>query len=124
MVGEATPREVLAVLTLVVEVLEMAETVLVLFVEWTVELLFLADEGPSDAVLNVEEASLVVETRDWGLETESVGLSPGPLILRLVFDGVETFRSAEPRGPGELTAGLLDTWLRAVLFSIGALRPF
>lgn len=110
--GEPTPRDVLAVLTLVVEALEIAETVLILFVDWTVELLFLADEGPSDAVLNVEDASLVVETRDWGLETESVGLSPGSLVLRSVLDGVGTFRGAEAReGAGELTrsAGFFDT---------------
>lgn len=112
--GEVTPRDVLAVLTLVVEALEIAETVLVLFVDWTVELLFLAEEGPSDAVLNVEDASLVVETRDWGRETESVGLSPGPFILGSVFDRVETFRSPEARdlseGAGEWTrsTGLLD----------------
>lgn len=132
-VGEATPREVLAVLALVVEVLDTAETVLILFVDfvdWTVKLLFLVDEGPSDAVLNVEDASLVVETRDWGLEAESVGLSLGPLVLESVFDGVGTFRIAEGRGltegAGELirSAGLLDRWLRAILLSVGALRPF
>ena len=109
--GEVTPREVLAVLTLVVEALEIAETVLVLLVDWVVELLFLADESPSDAVLNVEDAALVVETRELGLETESVGLSPGPLVLGSVSDGVGTFRSAVAReGAGELTrsAGLLD----------------
>jgi hypothetical protein len=64
LVGELTPREVLAVLTLVVEALEIAETALVLFVDWTVELLLPGDEGPSDAVLNVEDASLATETRD------------------------------------------------------------
>lgn len=83
-VGEVTPSEVLAVLTLVVEALEMAETVLSLFVDivdWIVELLFLVEEGPSDAVLNDEEASLATETRDCGLETESVGLSPGAFAL-------------------------------------------
>jgi hypothetical protein len=114
--GEAgvTPREVLAVLALVVEALETAETVLILLVDWTVELLFLVDEGPSDAVLNVDDASLVVETRDWGLEMVSVGLSPGPLVLRSVLDGVGTFRSAEARdlteGTGELkrSAALFD----------------
>ena len=108
---EVTPREVLAVLALVVEVLETAETVRILFVEWTVELLFRVDEGPSDAVLNVDDASLVVETRDWGLEIESVGLSPGPLVLRSVFDGVGTFRRAEARdlieGAGELTRSVV-----------------
>ena len=52
MVGEVTPSEVLAVQGLVVEVLEIAETVLSLFVDWMVELLLLADEGPSDAFLN------------------------------------------------------------------------
>ena len=94
-VGEETPSEVLAVLALVVEVVEIAETVLFLFVDWTVELLLLADEGPSDAVLNVEEASLVVETRDCGLDTESVGLSPGALLLESVFDEVDTLRRVE-----------------------------
>lgn len=112
--GEVTPRDVLAVFTLVVEALETADTVLILFVDWTVELLFLADEGPSDAVLKVEDASLAVETRDWGLERESVGLSPGPLTLRSVFDGVGTFRTPEARDlteeAEELTrsVGLLD----------------
>ena len=108
--GDPTPMEVLAVLALVVEVLETAETVRILFVEWTVELLFRVDEGPSDAVLNVDDASLLVEIREWGLDTESVGLSPGPLVLGSVFDGVGTFRSAEARdlieGAGELTRSI------------------
>ena len=94
-VGEVTPSEVFAVLTLVVEVLEMAETVLFLVVDWTVELLLLGDEGPSDAVLNVEDASLVVETRDCGLDAESVGLSPGAPVLESVFDEADTLRSVE-----------------------------
>jgi len=76
-VGEFTPSDVLAVLTLAVEALEIAETVLVLVADWTVELLLPADEGPSDAVLNVEDASLLVETRDCGLEAVVVGLSRG-----------------------------------------------
>jgi len=127
-VGEVTPSEVLAVLTLVVEALEMAETVLVLFVDWTVELLLPADEGPSDAVLNVEEASLIVETRDCGLEAESVGLSPGELVLVSVPDGVGTFLSVEARDLTETaedltrSPGFLDTLLRAVLLSVGVLR--
>ena len=94
-VVEVTPSEVLAVLTLVVEALEIAETVLVLFVDWTVELLLLPSDGPSDAVLNVEDASLVVETRDCGLEAESIGLSPEPRDLELVSDGADTLRSVE-----------------------------
>ena len=81
LVGELTPREVLAVLMLVVEALEIAETALVLFVDWTVELLLLGDEGPSNTVLNVEDASLATETRDWGLEVDSTGLSPQALVL-------------------------------------------
>lgn len=114
-IGEVTPSEVLAVFTLVVEAVETDETVLVLFVECVVELLFLADEGPSDAVLNVEDASLVVETRDCGLETESVGLSPGALVLGLVPGEVGTFRSVEARDLTEAaeelprSAGTLDT---------------
>jgi hypothetical protein len=103
-VGEVTPSEVLAVLTLVVEALETAEVVLVLFVDWTVELL-LPDERPSDAVLKVDDAVLVVETRDCGLEAESVGLSLGELVLELVFDGVGTFRSVEAR---DLTGAVED----------------
>lgn len=86
-VGELTPSEVLAVLTLVVDVLEIAETVLVLVADWTVELLLLADEGPSDAVLNDEDASLIVETRDCGLEAAFVGLSLGALTLASRLDG-------------------------------------
>ena len=79
--GELTPREVVAVLTLVVEVFETTETGLILFVDWAVELLLPADEGSSDAVLNAEDASLGTETRDCGLEAGSVGLSPQTLIL-------------------------------------------
>lgn len=94
-VGEVTPSEVLAVLTLIVEALEIAETVLVLFVDWTVELLLLPSDGPSDAVLNVEDASLVVETRDCGLEAESFGLSPGVPVLESVSDGADTLRNVE-----------------------------
>ena len=81
LVGELTLREVLAVLTLIVEVLEIAETALILFVDWTVELLLLGDKGPSDAVLNVKDTSLTTETRDWGLEVDSMGLSPQVLVL-------------------------------------------
>ena len=126
-VGEVTPSEVLAVLTLAVEALEIAETVLILVVDSMVELLFLADEGPSDAVLN-EDASLLVETRDCGLEAAFVGLSPGALVLVSAFDGVGTFRSVGARdltGAAEVltrSAGLLDTLLRAVLPSVGVLR--
>jgi len=128
-VGEVTPSEVLAVTTLVVEALEIAETVLVLVTEWTVELLLPADEGPSDAVLNVEEASLLVETRELGLEV-FVTLSPGVLVLVLVsaFDGVGTDRSVEARDLTEVaevlvrSAGLLDTLLRDALPSVGVLR--
>lgn len=87
-VGEVTPSEVLAVLTLVVDALEIAETVLLLVVEWTVELLLPADEGPSDAVLNDVDASLAVETRDCGLEAVFVGLSRGAFVLVLTFGGV------------------------------------
>lgn len=54
--------------------------------EWTVEVLLRVDEGPSDAVLNVEDASLATETRDCGLETVVVGLSLGALVL--AFGGV------------------------------------
>jgi len=129
-VGEVTPNEVLAVLTLVVEAVEVdiAETVLVLFVDWTVELLLLADEGPSDAVLNDVDVSLLVETRDCGLEAESVGLSLGASVLVLVFDEVGTFRSVEARDLTEAaedltrSAGLLDVLPRAVLPSVCALR--
>jgi hypothetical protein len=127
-VGEVTPSEVLAVLTLVVEALEIAETVLVLVVEWTVELLLPADEGPSDAVLNVEDASLIVETRDCGLDAEFVGLSVGALVLVSVFDGVGVFRSVEARDLTEAaedltrSAGPLDTLFRTFLLSVGDLR--
>ena len=127
-VGEVTPSEVLAVLTLVVEALEIAETVLDLVAEWTVELLLPADERPSDAVLNVEDASLLVETRDCGLEAESVGLSPRVLLLVLAFDGAGTDRSVEARDLTEVaedlvrSAGLLDTLLRVALPSVGGLR--
>lgn len=126
--GEVTPSEVLAVFALVVEVFDIVETVLVLFVDWTVELLLLADEAPSDAVLNDVDASLLVETRDCGLEAESVGLSPGGLVLALVFDEVGTFRSVGVRDLTEAaedlarSAGLLDTLLRAALPSVGVLR--
>lgn len=127
-VGEVTPREVLAVLTLVVEALETAETVLFLFVDWTVELLLPADEGPSDAVLNVEDASLAVETRDWGLDTESIGLSPGALVLKSVFDGAGTLRRVGARDLTEAaedltrSAGLVET--RPVRLSVDILRLF
>ena len=94
-VGEVTPSEVLAVLTLVVEALDIAETVLVLFVDWTVELLLLPSDGPSDAVLNIEDASLVVEKRDCGLEAESVGLSLEARGLESVSDGADTLRNVE-----------------------------
>lgn len=129
-VGEPTPSEVLAVLTLVVEALETAETVLFLFVDWTVELLLPADEGPSDAVLNVEDASLAVETRDWGLDTESVGLSLAALILESVFDGAGTLRRVGARDLTEAaedltrSAGLVETLLRPVRLSVDALRLF
>ena len=125
--GELTPSEVLAVLALVVEALEMAETVLDLFVDWTVELLLPADEGPSDAVLNVEDASLVVETRDCGLEAESIGLSPGVPVLESL-DEAGTLRSVGARDLTDVvddltrSAGLLDTLLRALLPSVGVLR--
>ena len=126
--GEVTPSEVLAVLTLAVEALETAETVLFLFVDWTVELLLLADEGPSDAVLNIEDASLVVETRDCGLEAESVRLSSEALVLESLFDGAGTLRRVEARDLTEVvevltrSAGPLDTLLRAVRPSVGVLR--
>ena len=71
-----------------------------------VELLFLADEGPSDAVLNVEDTSLVVETRDYGLETESVGLSRGALVLGAWRSG--TFRRVEARDLKEVAEELLQ----------------
>lgn len=127
-VGEVTPSEVLAVLTLVVEALEIAETVLVLFVDWTVELLLLPSDGPSDAVLNIEDASLAVETRDCGLEAESIGLSPEARVLESVSDGADTLRSVEARDLTEAaedltrSAGLLDTLLRAARISVGVLR--
>ena len=126
--GEVTPSEVLAVLTLVVEALEIAETVLVLVTDWTVELLLPADEGPSDAVLNVEDASLLVETRELGLEAAFVALSLGVLVLLSAFDGVGTDRSVEALDLTEAaedlvrSAGLLDTLLRDVLPSVGVLR--
>lgn len=112
---------VLAVLTLIVKALETGETDLLLFVDWTTESLLLADEGPPDAVLKVEDASLIVEVRDWGLGTESVGLSPGPMVLRSVFNGVGAFRYAAAldliEGVRESirSAGLLDTLLRVTL---------
>jgi hypothetical protein len=124
-VGELTPSEVLAVLTLAVEVVEIAETVLFLVVEWTVELLLPADEGPSDAVLN---ESPLVETRDCGLEAEFVGVRVEGLVLVSVFDGVGTFRSVEARDLTEVaedltrSAGLLDALFRVVLLSEGVLR--
>ena len=126
-VGEVTPSEVLAVLTLVVEALEIAETVLVLVTDWTVELLLPADEGPSDAVLNVEDASLLVETRELGLETGFLALSPGALVLVSAFEA-GTDRSVEARDLTEAaedldrSPGLLDTLLRDVLPSTGVLR--
>ena len=127
-VGEVTPNEVLAVLTLAVEALEIAETVLVLFVDWTVELLLLPSDGPSDAVLNVEDASLAVETRDCGLEVESVGLSPEARVLESVSDRAGTLRSVEARDLTEAaedltrSVGLLDTLLRAARIPVGVLR--
>ena len=127
-VGEVTPSEVLAVLTLVVEALEIAETVLDLVADWTVELLLPADEGPSDAVLKVEDASLLVETRDCGLDAGFVGLRPGALVLVSAFDGLGTDRSVEARDLTEAaddldrSAGLLDTLLRVALPSVGVLR--
>jgi hypothetical protein len=45
-----------------------------------------ANEGPSDAILNVDE-SLTVETRDRGLEDEFVGVCLGALVLVSVFNG-------------------------------------
>jgi hypothetical protein len=94
-VGKVTPSEVLAVLTPAVEALEIAEAVLVLFVDWTVELLLLPSDGPSDAVLNIEDASLVIEKRDCGLEVESIGLSLGAPVLESVSDGADTWWSVE-----------------------------
>ena len=126
-VGELTPRDVLAVFALVVEALEMADTVLILFVDWTVKLLFLVEEGPSEAVLKLEDASLAVETRDCGLETESVGLGSEALFWGSVFGEVDTFRSVEARDLTEgvmgRSAGFLDVWLRVGLLS-GVLRIF
>ena len=127
-VGEVTPSEVLAVLTLVVEALEIAETVLVLVTDWTVELLLPADEGPSDAVLNVEDASLLVETRELGLEVVFLALRPGALVLVSAVDGAGTDRSVGARDLTEAaedlvrSPGLLDTLLRDVLPSVGVLR--
>lgn len=100
MVGEAILREVLVVLTFVVGVFGITESVLVLFVDRAVESLLPADEEPLDAVSNVEDVSLAIETGDWGLETESVWSCSGVLVTMFVFDGVETFRSAETRGLG------------------------
>ena len=127
LVGEVTPSEVLAVLTLVVDAFEMAETVLLLVVDWTVELL-LPEEGPSDAVLNVEDASLLVERRDCGLEAVLVGLGLETLVFVPTSDEVGTVRSVEARDLTEgvevlvLSAGLLEALLRAVLLSVGVLR--
>ena len=111
-VREVTPSEVSAILTPIVQALEIAEMVLVLFTDRMIELLLPADEGPSKSdSCSIECRRRVAPRRN----TRTPSRSPRTLVLVLAFDGVRSGRSVESRDLTEATedlvrsAGLLFT---------------